>query len=107
VRWEIVPSTSSIFPARKGILALRPAHHRSLIGGSGLRLTVTIEDVLPSMAADVTVVHAERDVITSHGYAASLTADLGGNLVVVPGAAHSWPYADQERFAGLIESVLA
>lgn len=66
-------------------------------------LDVCIEDFLSSVTARLTVVHAERDVITSHGYAAALAAEHGGDLVVVPGAAHSWPYADGYRFAQLVQ----
>lgn len=67
-------------------------------------LEVHIEELLPAIAASVTVVHAENDVITSHSYAARLAA--AGELVVVPGATHSWPHADADRFADLVESLL-
>ena len=70
-------------------------------------LAVHIEQLLPAVAAPVTVVHAEHDVITSHAYAARLAAADGhGQLVVVPGATHSWPYADADRFADLVEGLL-
>jgi hypothetical protein len=48
--------------------------------------------------ADLTVVHAERDAITSHSYAAGLVAEHGGRLIVVPAATHSCPYRDVDRF---------
>ena len=51
------------------------------------------------------MVHAERDAITSHGYAAQLAAR--GSLLVVPGATHSWPYRDEERFAATVEELAA
>ena len=54
------------------------------------------------VAADVTVVHGEDDAVTSHAYAAALAADLEGRLVVVPGATHSWPYADADCFAATL-----
>jgi hypothetical protein len=66
---------------------------------------VEVERVLPGVEARTTVVHAEADGITSHGYAAALAADHGGRFVVVPGATHSWPYRDGERFADLIQDV--
>ena len=70
-------------------------------------LEVHVEELLPAVAAPVTVVHAENDVITSHSYAARLAAGCGdAELVVVPGATHSWPYADADRFADLIEGLL-
>jgi pimeloyl-ACP methyl ester carboxylesterase len=70
-------------------------------------LGVFIEDMLSSVRANLTVVHAEHDVITSHCYAAALAADYGGELVVVPGATHSWPYADGDSFASLVERTVA
>jgi pimeloyl-ACP methyl ester carboxylesterase len=70
-------------------------------------VTVDIERVLPGIDLPVDVVHAERDLITSHAYAARLAAAHGkGRLVVVPDATHSWPYGDEHRFADLVESTL-
>jgi pimeloyl-ACP methyl ester carboxylesterase len=70
-------------------------------------LAVHIEELLPAIAARVTVVHGERDVITSHAYAARLAGgDDHARLVVVPGATHSWPHADPDRFAQLVEGLL-
>jgi hypothetical protein len=68
-------------------------------------VAVEVERVLPAVEARTTIVHAAADGITSHGYAASLAADHGGRFVVVPGATHSWPYRDGERFADLVEEV--
>jgi pimeloyl-ACP methyl ester carboxylesterase len=50
-----------------------------------------------------TVVRAERDLVTPHGYASALASAWDAQLVTVPGGAHSWPYDDPERFADLIE----
>lgn len=69
-------------------------------------LTVRIEDLLPSFSARLTVVHAENDVMTSHSYAAELAVDHGGELLVVPNATHSWPYADTDRFADTVQRLL-
>lgn len=69
-------------------------------------LDLRIEDVLPDVAAALTVVHGENDVITSHAYAARLAADHSGTLLVVPRATHSWPYADADRFADTIQDVI-
>ena len=66
-----------------------------------------IEGLLTSGGARLTVVHAEHDTITSHHYAARIAAAGGGRLVVVPGAPHSWPYADEERFADTVAEWLA
>jgi pimeloyl-ACP methyl ester carboxylesterase len=68
---------------------------------------VAIEQVLAEVSCPVTVVHAERDVITSHAYAARLAAVADGDLVVVPGATHSWPYDDPKRFAALIARLIS
>jgi pimeloyl-ACP methyl ester carboxylesterase len=82
---------------------------RRLISVTRSALQVRIEDVLAGREteADLTVIHAERDAITSHAYAAALAADHHGRLVVVPDATHSWPYADQTRFADLVMGLLA
>ena len=69
-------------------------------------LRVRLEDVLPRVPAALAVVHAADDVICSHAYAAALAADHGGRLVVVPGATHSWPYADADRFADTVIGLL-
>jgi len=70
-------------------------------------VTVDIERVLPSIDVPVDVVHAERDLITSHAYAARLAAAHNdGRLVVIPGATHSWPHGDEDRFVDLVRSTL-
>ncbi|HVE96129.1 MAG TPA: hypothetical protein VNA67_04005 [Pseudonocardiaceae bacterium] len=69
-------------------------------------MTVRIEDLLPNLRARLTVVHGEHDAITSHSYAAGLATDHGGELLVVPNATHSWPYADTDRFADTVQGLL-
>ena len=69
-------------------------------------VTVRIEDLLPNLRARLTVVHGEHDTITSHSYAAGLATDHGGELLVVPNATHSWPYADTDRFADTVQGLL-
>ncbi|WP_158228427.1 alpha/beta fold hydrolase [Pseudonocardia sp. MH-G8] len=69
-------------------------------------LIVRIEDVLPDVAAALSVVHGENDLITSHAYAAQLAADRGGTLLVLPRATHSWPHADADRFADTVQDVI-
>jgi pimeloyl-ACP methyl ester carboxylesterase len=69
-------------------------------------VTVRIEDLLPGLRARLTVVHGENDAITSHSYAAGLATDHGGELLVVPNATHSWPYADADRFADTVQGLL-
>ena len=67
---------------------------------------IAIERLLPGLSCPVTVVHAERDVITSHAYATYLAAAVDGDLVIVPGATHSWPHDDPARFAALIDRLI-
>lgn len=92
-------------PPRLGLEQLpdwRRAGARRLVAVVRSALRVRLEDVLPRVGAPVVVVHGERDSITSHGYAAALAAAPGRQLVVVPGATHSWPYGDGARFADLV-----
>jgi len=70
-------------------------------------LTTPIEDHLPGFPGRLTVIHAERDAITSHTYAAQLADHDHGRLLVVPGATHSWPYRDEDRFSAVIEKLTA
>jgi hypothetical protein len=84
----------------------RRAGARRLVQVIRSALAVRIEDFLPGLGVALTVAHAEHDVITSHSYAAGLAADHGGRLIVVPGATHSWPHADADRFADTVEGVI-
>jgi hypothetical protein len=68
---------------------------------------VAIEDLLPTIPAPVDVVHAERDLITSHAYAAEVAARACGRFVIVPGGTHSWPHDDGPRFADVVADALA
>jgi hypothetical protein len=69
-------------------------------------LNIELERILPRVDSRLTVLHAERDVITSHGYAAWLAADHGGQLLVLPGATHSWPHDDAEGFSAVLDRLL-
>jgi pimeloyl-ACP methyl ester carboxylesterase len=69
-------------------------------------LAVHIEDEALGDVGRLTVVHAEHDAITSHTYAAALAAAHSGRLLVVPEAAHSWPYRDADRFAETVGKLL-
>ncbi|HVD22585.1 MAG TPA: alpha/beta hydrolase [Lapillicoccus sp.] len=84
----------------------RKAGVRQLAGVVRSALSVRLEKVLADVSCPITVVHAERDVVTSHGYAAGLATVFGQQLVVIPGATHSWPYADGPGFADLVEGLL-
>jgi pimeloyl-ACP methyl ester carboxylesterase len=84
----------------------REAGARRLLTVVRSALGLPLELVLPDVECRITVVHAEGDRVTSHGYAASLASRFGG-LVVVPGATHSWPYGDGSRFADVVTAVLS
>ena len=84
----------------------REAGVRNLVGVVRSALSVRLEKVLADVPCPITVVHAERDVVTSHGYAAGLATVFGRQLVVIPGATHSWPYADGRGFADLVAAIL-
>jgi pimeloyl-ACP methyl ester carboxylesterase len=95
---------------RPGLLAAqgpdwRRAGARRLAEVVRSALRLPIEDLLGRVPADLTVVHGEDDRVTSHAYAAALAAQ-GGRLVVVPGATHSWPYADADRFAATVAGLI-
>ena len=95
---------SSLFPRQ--VPDWREAGLRQLAGVVRSALSLRLETVLADVPCPITVVHAERDVVTSHGYAARLATVFGRQLVVVPGATHSWPYADGPGFADVVAAVL-
>lgn len=72
---------------------------------SALRLP--LEQALREVTVPVVIVHAERDALTSHAWAAQLAAEFGARLVLVPGATHSWPYGDTARFADVVQELLS
>src|SRR5205814_6954273 len=69
-------------------------------------VSVRIEDQGLDPAAELTVVHAERDPVTSHAYVAELAARRHGRLLVVPAATHSWPFQDADRFGETVAELL-
>lgn len=85
----------------------RRAGRRRLMRLVRSALAVELERVLPRVDTQLTVVHAERDVITSHSYAAQLATGYdAGQLLVLPGATHSWPYGDPDGFVTLLDRLL-
>jgi pimeloyl-ACP methyl ester carboxylesterase len=95
---------------RSGMLAeqwpdWRRAGARRIYGLLQSAVNLGIETLLP-VPAELTVVHAEWDLITGHSYAAALAADHGGRLILVPGATHSWPYRDADRFVDVVNQVM-
>jgi acetyl esterase/lipase len=80
---------------------------RRLVGVVRSALATPIEELLPDVTSRLTVIHAERDAITSHAYAARLAGRDSGRLLIVPGATHSWPYRDEDRFTDTIAKLTA
>lgn len=68
-------------------------------------VSVRLEDLQWKGQERTVVVHAERDEVTSHGYAADLASQWRCRLVSVPQAAHSWPYNDPHRFAPMLKTI--
>lgn len=66
-----------------------------------------LEDLLPEVSAEVTIVHAGWDNLTSFTYAASLASDGVAQLVELPAAPHSWPIGDIPRFRSLARDLLS
>ncbi len=65
-----------------------------------------LEDVLPGIEADVTVVHAGWDNLSTFGWAARLADLAGGTVWELPDAPHSWPARDVDRFVSLVRDLL-
>ncbi|GAB3749738.1 alpha/beta fold hydrolase [Microlunatus parietis] len=71
---------------------------------SAIRLE--LEDVLPRIKVPTMIVHCEHDSLGSHDYAASLAVGHGADLLLVPGAGHSWPADDAAAFLRLVRELL-
>jgi pimeloyl-ACP methyl ester carboxylesterase len=69
-------------------------------------IALPLEDVLPQVSAEITIIHTEYDPLTSHAYAASLAADNGAQLVLMPGASHSWPKDDPPGFLQFMDGLV-
>src|SRR4029453_6325325 len=80
---------------------------RRIFRGFASLLVFPIEDVLPKVPAEVTIIHTEYDLLTSHTYAAWLAETNGARLVLIPGVSHSWPKADVARFLRFVNELVA
>ncbi|MFC7623777.1 alpha/beta fold hydrolase [Microlunatus sp. GCM10028923] len=69
-------------------------------------IPLKLEDLLPRIEVPTMIVHSEHDSLGSHGYAAALAADHGAELLIVPGAGHSWPAGDSAAFLRLVTELL-
>jgi hypothetical protein len=75
--------------------------------GFASAIALHLEDILPGVAAEITIIHTEYDPLTTHSYAAQLAAMAGSRLVLMPGVSHSWPQQDSARFLGFINGLIS
>ena len=78
-----------------------------ILCGFASAIALHLEDILPKVRAEVTIIHTERDPLTTHAYAASLAEINGARLVLMPGVSHSWPKADLARFLRFINELVS
>jgi pimeloyl-ACP methyl ester carboxylesterase len=79
---------------------------RRILRGFASAIALHIEDILPQVGADVTVIHTEYDPLTTHAYASRLAETAAAKLVLMPGVSHSWPKADSARFLRFVDELL-
>ncbi len=84
--------------ARAGL----PRLYRGLVS----TISVTLEEVLPDVGAEVTIVHPDSDLISPLDYALGLAERTGARFRVMPDAPHSWPIHDAARFVTFIDTLL-
>jgi pimeloyl-ACP methyl ester carboxylesterase len=75
--------------------------------GFASAIALHLEDILPRVTAETTIIHTEYDPLTTHAYAAQLAEMAGGKLVLMPGASHSWPQQDSARFLRFINELIS
>ena len=92
-------------PLRGQIRDWRHAGVSRIYRGLTSAVRVRLEDVLPDVTAQITVVHAEADRLTAHPYAVRLAEENDARLLLAPDAPHSWPTGDAERFVTLISEL--
>jgi pimeloyl-ACP methyl ester carboxylesterase len=80
---------------------------RRIFRGFASSLAVPIENILPRVGAEVTIIHNEHDLFTTHGYASWLAETNDAKLILMPGVSHSWPKADSARFLRFINALLS
>jgi hypothetical protein len=79
---------------------------RLAAGFVGTLRAVPLEQVLPHVEAQVTVVHAQHDDLGSESWAQQLATGAGGRFVRRADAPHSWPVGDADGFAALVGELL-
>lgn len=78
-----------------------------ILTGFNSAIRLPLENVLPEVTAELTVVHAGNDSLSTHDFASSLAADNNGRFLVMPDAPHSWPVDDVAAFADLVDELTA
>ncbi|HWJ52578.1 MAG TPA: alpha/beta fold hydrolase [Propionibacteriaceae bacterium] len=80
---------------------------RRILRGFRSAVGLGLEDILGEVTAQLTIVHADYDQLTSYAFAAQLSADFDGRLLVAPSGSHSWPTKDPEGFLRLVNELVA
>jgi len=80
---------------------------KRLLSGFRSAIDLHLEDILPTVSSELTVIHAEFDPLTSYAYAARLAADHGGRLLVAPAGSHSRPIDDPDGFHRLVAELIS
>jgi pimeloyl-ACP methyl ester carboxylesterase len=80
---------------------------RRILHGFRSAIELPLEDILGQVEAELTIVHADYDQLTTYAFKAQLAADFGGTLLVAPSGSHSWPTNDPEGFLRLIDELVA
>jgi pimeloyl-ACP methyl ester carboxylesterase len=91
---ELLPDWSKAGPGR-------------IMRGFQSAINLQLEDILGDVSAQLTIVHADYDQLTTYAYAAQLAADFNGTLLVAPSGSHSWPTNDPEGFLRLVDELVA
>ena len=78
-----------------------------IVRGFASAIRLHLEDMLPNVLAEITVVHTEYDPLTTHAYAAQLAEIAGARLVLMPGVSHSWPQKDSARFLQFVNELIS
>jgi pimeloyl-ACP methyl ester carboxylesterase len=80
--------------------------HR-ILRGFRSAVELRLEDILAEVTAELTIVHADYDQLTSYAFAAQLAAEFDGTLLVAPSGSHSWPTKDPDGFLRLVDELVA
>jgi pimeloyl-ACP methyl ester carboxylesterase len=78
-----------------------------IVRGFASAIRLHLEDMLPKVLAEITIIHTEYDPLTTHAYAAQLAETAGARLLLMPGVSHSWPQEDSARFLRFINELIS